>query len=270
MIELEAVLPMLVCTSCEQRSGLERREEDPDASLICPACGHRFFFRDGILDMLPKKPPVSLVQRAFLTRIYTKAYDIFRHSFLWAMVNWLPAQKERKQLVDSLSLHGDEMLLDLPCGTGYPSETLLEASQGLKIIGCDLSLNMIVAAREKLDRTYGDRFFLIRADAMRLPFKDGSFTRISSVAGLHQYQDPYRSLEEISRIMVESDATFAGWTPCVKDSGVYKLIGRFWNKLLGVNFIDRLRMERKLKEEGFREFTWQPRGFMWACFTASR
>jgi len=46
---------------------------------------------------------------------------------------------------------------------------------------------------------------------------------------------------------------------------------RLWGSTAGgITFIDKVQMGNKLMEESFREFVWQPHGFISSCFAAHR
>jgi len=66
-------------------------------------------------------------------------------------------------------------ILDIPCGTGRMSTLLGE--KGAKVVGADISLQMLLKAREKL----GSRGDLVLCDAERLPFKDSVFHCVLTV-----------------------------------------------------------------------------------------
>lgn len=55
-----------------------------------------------------------------------------------------------KKVLSRLRLRGDEVILDAGCGTGRLTAELLGALPGGRVIGIDLSQNMLSAARETL------------------------------------------------------------------------------------------------------------------------
>src|SRR3984893_13947527 len=83
-----------------------------------------------------------------------------------------------KKVMSRLRLRGDEAVLDAGCGTGRLTAELLDALPRGRVVGIDLSQNMLDSAREHL-RRFGSRVSLISCDLLHLPF-DGSFDGIVS------------------------------------------------------------------------------------------
>ncbi len=55
-----------------------------------------------------------------------------------------------KKVLSRVQLKGDELLLDAGCGTGRLTEDLLQALPNGRVVGVDLSQNMLKTAREHL------------------------------------------------------------------------------------------------------------------------
>jgi trans-aconitate methyltransferase len=68
-----------------------------------------------------------------------------------------------RTLLDSLSLRGNETVLDAGCGTGRLAEDLVNRLPNGKVIALDSSENMVGLARERLAK-YGMRAEVLRAD----------------------------------------------------------------------------------------------------------
>lgn len=64
------------------------------------------------------------------------------------------------------SLPSDSLILDAPCGTGRLAEVLLE--EGHRVVGMDISDEMLQVARDKLAR-FGQRFTTTVTDLRHLP-----------------------------------------------------------------------------------------------------
>lgn len=78
--------------------------------------------------------------------------------------------KASKKFFDELPLRGDEIILDIGCGTGLlTSEIAKRVPQG-KVIGIDSSEDMIAFAAEHYSRPNLE-FFLMRAEDFNFPFK---------------------------------------------------------------------------------------------------
>jgi len=91
--------------------------------------------------------------------------------------------------------------LDLCCGTGDMS-FLAEAAAhaGTRVAGADFTLPMLaVARRRKLAEARASAF--TQADALRLPFPDGTFDAITVGYGLRNLADPEAGLAEMRRVL---------------------------------------------------------------------
>ena len=95
-----------------------------------------------------------------------------------------------------LPLRGDELVLDVGCGTGRLTDKLLDRLPLGRGIGIDPSENMLTVAREYLRPRHGGRVTLVRADASALPvFQQAD--AIFSTATFHwilDHQQLFRSL----------------------------------------------------------------------------
>ncbi len=85
-----------------------------------------------------------------------------------------------------------DFILDIGCGTGFPSQLLL--SMGKKVIGIDISLELIVRAPKNMG--------YILSDAQYLPFKKEAFDSVVSLGGVLNHIPNYiLALSEINRVL---------------------------------------------------------------------
>jgi trans-aconitate 2-methyltransferase len=99
-----------------------------------------------------------------------------------------------------LRLRGDEVVLDAGCGTGRLTAELLESLPRGRVVGVDLSQNMLGSAREHLDR-FGARVHLVACDFLNLPF-EAAFDGIVSTAAFHWVLDHDRLFQSLHRALV--------------------------------------------------------------------
>jgi trans-aconitate methyltransferase len=92
-----------------------------------------------------------------------------------------------KKVLSRLRLRGDEAVLDAGCGTGRLTAELLDALPRGRVVGIDLSRNMLRSAREHLAH-FKRRANLVLCDLLRLPF-EASFDGIVSTAAFHWVLD---------------------------------------------------------------------------------
>jgi len=93
-----------------------------------------------------------------------------------------------KKVFSRPRLRGDESVLDAGCGTGRLTAELLEALPRGRVVGIDLSQNMLRSAREHLSTRSGPRVSLAVADLLQLPFVR-VFDGIVSTAAFHWVLD---------------------------------------------------------------------------------
>ncbi len=96
--------------------------------------------------------------------------------------------------VFSLLKDSSGIVLDLGCGTGNYTVELFKRS--FKVIGCDVSKEMLRIAKNKLPEVV-----LIRANAYKLPFKKDSFDIVLSITMFEFIKNPEEILKEVYRIL---------------------------------------------------------------------
>jgi len=97
-------------------------------------------------------------------------------------------------------------VLDVGCGTGRSRRIYQEGSQapGGRYAGIDLSLGALRLAR----RRFADAAWL-QADALRLPFRDGSWDGVAFSSVLHHVPDRRAALAEAFRVLRPGGWAFA-------------------------------------------------------------
>jgi trans-aconitate 2-methyltransferase len=92
------------------------------------------------------------------------------------------------QVLERLRLNGDETVMDAGCGTGRLTAGLLVRLPRGRVLGVDLSQNMLEEARSHLSPRFGGRVEFARADLAALPFDD-AFDGVFSTAAFHWVPD---------------------------------------------------------------------------------
>jgi SAM-dependent methyltransferase len=103
----------------------------------------------------------------------------------------------RKKHVLQMLGNGRGLLLDLGCGPGTFFESL--RSQGYFVVGADFSHAMASLAHEAAADCAGSQ--VVRANALSLPFRDGSFDGLIAVGLLEYFPEDVGVLREIRRIL---------------------------------------------------------------------
>jgi trans-aconitate 2-methyltransferase len=105
-----------------------------------------------------------------------------------------------KKVLATLKLRGDEFLMDAGCGSGRLTAELLENLQQGRVVGVDLSENMLATARDHLRSQFGTRAQFVVADLQDLPFEH-SFDGIFSTAAFHWVPDHLRLFRSLARAL---------------------------------------------------------------------
>ena len=99
----------------------------------------------------------------------------------------------RKVVVEAVAAAPGEAVLDIAAGTGTSSEPY--ADRGVHVVPADFSLGMLqVGKRRRADLAF------TAADALHLPFADGSFDAVTMSFGLRNVSDPSAALREFARV----------------------------------------------------------------------
>ena len=147
----------------------------------------------------------------------TAYHQVSNPQFVWGM-----------KVLDTITLNGDETVIDAGCGTGRLTAELLERLPNGHVIALDQSENMLQTAREMLVPRFGDRVSFIQADLLKLNMHERA-DGIFSTATFHWipdhallFQNLWHALKpggwlvaqcggehNIARIMTRADALMA-------------------------------------------------------------
>ncbi|MCA1813273.1 MAG: ubiquinone/menaquinone biosynthesis methyltransferase [Halobacteriales archaeon] len=117
-----------------------------------------------------------------------------RYDLLNKLMSMGQDRKWRARLVASLGETGRGRVLDLGCGTG--DVTCALAQNGEQAVGLDPSAEMLRLAREK-----APHLAWVQGDALRLPFKAGTFDGATSAFVLRNLPDRKASFAEQARVL---------------------------------------------------------------------
>ena len=126
-----------------------------------------------------------------------------------------------KKMMDMMLSHfKGTHILDIACGSGLCGK-ILDSSNF--VTGIDISLTMLKSAELMLESEIAV-FNPVRGDAMKLPFKDGTFGVVASSLGLHFMPDMKTAVKEASRVL-KRNGSFVCCCP-VMESGI--LVDSYW------------------------------------------
>ncbi|MGI9556813.1 MAG: class I SAM-dependent methyltransferase [Solirubrobacterales bacterium] len=106
-----------------------------------------------------------------------------------------PVEEWGRAVLDRLELSGDEVVLDVGCGSGVVTELIAERAPNGRVIGVDASEEMIEAARERL----GDRAELHTADVLEFELPEPVDVIFSNAAfhWIGEQEELYEKLSEL-------------------------------------------------------------------------
>lgn len=132
--------------------------------------------------------------------------------------NWLGV-KFREEM-DSLRPAPGQLLLDVGCSTGLMLGVLKQV-YGVRGVGIDFSANALSAA---VACDSGGEYF--SADALRLPFRDGSFDLAVSFGVIEHVADPAAMVAEMARVLRPGGGMLV-YTTCRRDRWTW----HWWQRL---------------------------------------
>jgi demethylmenaquinone methyltransferase/2-methoxy-6-polyprenyl-1,4-benzoquinol methylase len=100
----------------------------------------------------------------------------------------------RREVVDAVAPRPGQLILDLAAGTGTSSEPFQRS--GATVIPTDLSFGMLLVGKQRRP----DLSF-VAADALRLPYTEGSFDAVTISFGLRNVEDTTAALHEMRRVI---------------------------------------------------------------------
>jgi ubiquinone/menaquinone biosynthesis C-methylase UbiE len=103
--------------------------------------------------------------------------------------------------IDLLGTPFPRRVLDLACGTGLLTESILRRAPSVHVIGVDLSEDMLAHARARVAAFKGSDVQLLVGRAERLPLAGGSVDAIVIANAFHLVHDPDAALHECRRAL---------------------------------------------------------------------
>jgi len=92
--------------------------------------------------------------------------------------------------------------LEIGPGPGYLGLEWLKSTNNTTLVGLDASTDMVSIARHNtVEYSFAGRAKYILGDAHRMPLGDSQFDCVLSSASLHEWTEPGRVLDEVSRVL---------------------------------------------------------------------
>lgn len=108
----------------------------------------------------------------------------------------------RRSLLDLSGVGDGAAVLDVAAGTADVAIEFARRLPAVRVVGLDRSSGMLEVARQKINRFRLDgRVKLVEADALDMPFADGSFDAVTIAFGLRNLPDYAAGVREMSRVL---------------------------------------------------------------------
>ncbi len=104
-------------------------------------------------------------------------------------------------IIDRLEIKEDDIVLDIAAGTGEPGLTIAAIVKKGKVIGTDLSDEMLRLAAANAATKGLKNYSIKAADVCELPFADNTFTKISCRMGFMFFPDMRVAANEMYRVL---------------------------------------------------------------------
>lgn len=106
------------------------------------------------------------------------------------------------RIVERSGVKKNHRILDIATGSGFLA--LEFAKKGNFVVGCDITREMLLHAREK-EKTFGlNNLDILLSDVESLPFPDQTFDIVSCRFAFHHFPNPEKALREMKRVCRDS------------------------------------------------------------------
>lgn len=203
------------------------RDDVQEGTVTCQSCNLWFRIENGILDVLPlhlrrndryeafsKKHHLpyqsGIAEPAGITDQKIKQIDFFKkdpdqYEKCIVNMNFFKALNllTINRWVENNAAFFNKPVLEVGCGTGRQSVVLCQNE--IASVGIDLSEEMLLVAKRKIDANYYSRFIdFIIADAENPPLKDNIFSACVMISILHHLPDPESTIYQCSKKIVNN------------------------------------------------------------------
>ena len=145
------------------------------------------------MDIQEKRIPQQILPRGFIGWIMGWVMPIFHDSIY-------------KLVYPVLDLQPQDSLLEVACGSGHFLKKY--ASNVKRIAGLDLSDVMIkMAKRKNKDRIAAGTAEFVQGEAINLPWKDNTFSVVTSIGSFVYFSKPLESTREMYRVLYPGGRT---------------------------------------------------------------
>ena len=94
------------------------------------------------------------------------------------------------------------LILEIGPGPGYLGLEWLKKTEGTKLMGIEISPDMIkLANKNSMEYGFENRVEYVNSDAQKMPFEDNMFDGVFTNGSLHEWSQPIKIFNEIHRVL---------------------------------------------------------------------
>jgi ubiquinone/menaquinone biosynthesis C-methylase UbiE len=111
-----------------------------------------------------------------------------------------------KPALELMQIERDENILDVGCGGGWLSRILAKGVPEGRVVGMDISDEMIRRARQA-SADFGNLVFVV-GEVDEIPWEQNFFSKAISVESSYYWPDPRKGIREIFRVLAENGSAW--------------------------------------------------------------
>ena len=108
--------------------------------------------------------------------------------------------------LDRMRLASDDNVLEIGCGAGWLVSMLAEQVPEGRVVGMDISDEMVRLARQRNDEI--ENVMFVVGEAGEIPWDAHFFSRVISVESAYYWPDPARGVQEMFRVLSEGGSAW--------------------------------------------------------------
>jgi SAM-dependent methyltransferase/uncharacterized protein YbaR (Trm112 family) len=248
---IKKTLDIFRCPACFS-GNLETRGALRGKSILCPGCGAVYPVKNGIVDFYPDSLPSSnIVQKFMENRWVARVYENhFRPAF--TRIGSSATYRDEELFLERYDAPDNHRwILDIAAGTGRYARYFSERNGKGTVIALDISLPMLEIGKASAEKAGCANILFVKGDAGNLPIKDHVMDRVNCFGALHLFPDPWRSLDEMSRIGVDG-CPLTVLTACRVERPVLAKIQKILTAFSGFRFFNPDELEVYFKDHGLQ------------------
>jgi ubiquinone/menaquinone biosynthesis C-methylase UbiE len=221
--------------------------------MLCSICKSTYPVKQEIVDFIPDwSEERTLTQMAMEWPPIVKIYEsrLWRRNPFFEFVNQISFKDEEQAILNAAKLKGNELVLDLACGTGSYSRQFAHAVPQGQVIGMDISRPMLEMAVNNARNAGLSNIIFARGNALDLPFAENSLDVINCCGALHLFPNTDLVLSEVCRVL-KPEGRFTTAVFKRRSGRIGKWMETLSELMIGVKAFIPDSLQKEMEEAGF-------------------